>query len=939
MSATYEFADFQVDPGEGKLTSRGYTVLLQDQPFRLLTLLLSRAGTIVTREEIQAHLWPGNTYVEFDKSLRVAVSKLREALRDSPNEPVYIETLPRRGYRFIAPVKVVELAAVAPASSAVEATPLIALPDPGPVSIPAARPQVNPPPSIRTQPQIRYRIAIGVALATLLVALPIYLVRGRLNRVIAPTVEARPVARRSVAVIGLRNLTGSPDDRWISTALAEMLSDELAASDRLRVVSGEEVTHAGLADPLSATPSHESLTRFGKQLGADTILFGSYAVTRGPGGAAPQLRLDLRLESVATDAPPLALVETGSATDLFALVSSGGTELRHHFGLEDLPEEAAASVRGSLPENSPAAQLYAQGLERFRVFDLSAARDLLEKAVELEPDRAATHLALSNTWHAMGYEAKALTEAQTAAKLDAGLPRQEVLTMQAAVAQLSADWAKAAEIDRSLITFYPDNIDYGLQLAQVQGSQSDPAGALATLKGMKRKGLPEVDEARIDLAEGTFDLHVDDFHGAIDAADRACQIGRELDRKQFCARGLWIKASGLERLAKYPESLAISAQSQALYREIGDQQGQGLALLMAGDVLYDQSKTADARADFVAAVDIFKALGNRRNFAITVERVGNCYFDEGALAESRKYYQQALDAYDDIHWDGGIASGIGNVANVEEVEGDIEGALASNNRGLALFEKSSDKRGVGSTLSNMGNLEMERGDLDKASQDFDRAAQIQAQIAYARGLAHARIGQGEVLLERDQVPAAIEHDQLTLKGTQGIDEPAVIATAKAWLGLATLEAGHAAEATDLLQQSAAAALDEKDHAFATQALAWLARSQIQQGHVSEALTTANRSVAESHSQFGPQAPIVANLALGRALLAQKNAAGAREQFRASAEAAGKHGYGLLEMEARILLAESVTSAPERKRQLDGLASQADQHGWKLLAATARKASH
>ena len=82
MSATYEFADFQVDPGEGKLTRRGYTVPLQDQPLRLLTLLVSRAGSVVTREQIQAHLWPGNTYVEFDKSLRVAMSKLREALRD-----------------------------------------------------------------------------------------------------------------------------------------------------------------------------------------------------------------------------------------------------------------------------------------------------------------------------------------------------------------------------------------------------------------------------------------------------------------------------------------------------------------------------------------------------------------------------------------------------------------------------------------------------------------------------------------------------------------------------------------------------------------------------------------------------------------------------------------------------------------------------------------
>ena len=102
--ATFAFGDFLLDPQDGFLTYRGHGVKLQDQPLRLLVLLVGRAGEIVTREEIQAHLWPENTYVEFDKSLRVAVNKVREALRDSADRPSYVETVPRRGYRFIAPV-------------------------------------------------------------------------------------------------------------------------------------------------------------------------------------------------------------------------------------------------------------------------------------------------------------------------------------------------------------------------------------------------------------------------------------------------------------------------------------------------------------------------------------------------------------------------------------------------------------------------------------------------------------------------------------------------------------------------------------------------------------------------------------------------------------------------------------------------------------------
>jgi Tol biopolymer transport system component/DNA-binding winged helix-turn-helix (wHTH) protein len=102
----FAFAEFLLSPEEGTLMHRGYQVRLQDQPLRLLALLAERAGEVVTRDEIQAHLWPDNTYVDFNRSLRVAVNKVREALHDSAENPKYVETVPRRGYRLIAPVTV-----------------------------------------------------------------------------------------------------------------------------------------------------------------------------------------------------------------------------------------------------------------------------------------------------------------------------------------------------------------------------------------------------------------------------------------------------------------------------------------------------------------------------------------------------------------------------------------------------------------------------------------------------------------------------------------------------------------------------------------------------------------------------------------------------------------------------------------------------------------
>ena len=940
MPATYGFADFEVHLDEGKLRHRGYTVMLQDQPFRLLALLVERAGTVVTREEIQAHLWPENTYVEFDKSLRVAVSKLREALRDSATEPNYIETLPRRGYRFIAPVTVLS----SPTGKQASSVPV----DSSLSDLPAFQPE-NEEPAIAVQPALPemgvirivprrpfWKIACWAAAILIVVAVPIYLIRNRIRQAVAPEVAAHPIVRRSVAVIGLRNLSGSAEDGWLSTALSEMLSNELSASDRLRVISGEEVARAGLSVPPVNTPSHQSLAQFGNKLGADMIVFGSYTVFRERTNSPPHLRLDLRVENISSDAPPISLVESGLTTDMFALVSASGAELRQRFSLGELPADVASAVKRTLPEDPRAAQFFAEGLARLRDFDSLGAKDLLQKAAKIEPGHAGTHQALAEALHAMGYDEEARTEAALAVKLGAGLPRQELLNMQGELALFSNDWPHAADIFHSLLTFYPDNIDYGLRLAQVQVSSSDPAAALATLKSIATPGLSRADQARIELSIAQDELQVDEFRQSMAAADQAIQIGAALDQKLVRARGLWIKASALERLGNDKDSLAASAESQELYRAAGDKQGLGIAVMTSGDVLYDQSKTADARKSFEDSLQIFREIGQRRDQGLVLERIGNTFYDEGKLDESRKSYQQALEAYKDIHWDSGITSVIGNIANVQDTEGDIAGALKSNEQCLAGFERVADTRGAGATLANLGNLELERGALERASSDFDRAAAIQRQIGYSRGLGFAIIGQGDVLLQRNDLAGAARKYEQAAKAVVGTDETSVPAIARMSLGIATFLAGKADEAVAPEQQGADMWLKQGNHSSASYALAWLARAQLRRGHIAEALAAAQHGVAESQLQFSPQMRVIANLALARVLLAQGHIEAAQAQIRSQIQMSQRYGYLPLEMEARMLLARTAPSSSERRRQLQGLALEAAGKGWKLLAADGNK---
>src|SRR2546427_6865854 len=102
------FGVFEVDVRAGELRKQGARIKLQEQPFHVLTVLLQRPGEVVTREELRNQNWPADTFVDFDNSLNTAINKLREALGDSADNPRFIETLPRRGYRFIAPVSGVD---------------------------------------------------------------------------------------------------------------------------------------------------------------------------------------------------------------------------------------------------------------------------------------------------------------------------------------------------------------------------------------------------------------------------------------------------------------------------------------------------------------------------------------------------------------------------------------------------------------------------------------------------------------------------------------------------------------------------------------------------------------------------------------------------------------------------------------------------------------
>ena len=225
------------------------------------------------------------------------------------------------------------------------------------------------------------------------------------------TIASTIKARRSVAVLGFKNLSGKPDEAWISTALAEMLSTELAAGEQVRTIPGENIARMKFDLSLADADSfgQDSLTKIRNHLGTDLVVVGSYLAMGKSGGN--KIRLDFRLQDAVAGETIASVSETGTEDELLDLVSRSGTEIRRKLGIGQVSDSDTSRVRASLPSNGEAARLYSEGLAQLQVLNALAARDLLLKAVKADPKHAPTHAALAEAWSALGYDSRAAAEA------------------------------------------------------------------------------------------------------------------------------------------------------------------------------------------------------------------------------------------------------------------------------------------------------------------------------------------------------------------------------------------------------------------------------------------------------------------------------------------------------------------------------------------------
>jgi TolB-like protein/DNA-binding winged helix-turn-helix (wHTH) protein/tetratricopeptide (TPR) repeat protein len=339
-----KFGRFEFDFASGELCCNGRRVALQSQPAQVLAHLLSCPGELITREDLRRAIWADNTFVEFDTALNVAISKVRQALGDSAVAPFFIETLPKRGYRFLADVRPIE-------------------------SSEALLLKAQTPP---VQPVLwrRWRLA-GVCLIVVLAALW----KGLGS---APA----SVPYRAVAVLPFRPLVAETRDEALEIGLTEAVIVRLGQLKTLRVLS------------INAVQRYARLERdarqVGRDLGVEAVLEGTLLRVNG------NVRLSARLIDVSTGTTMWAQQWDFPWTEIFSVQDAMATEVARTLALS-LAAESNPSVRKH-PTNAAAYDAYLRArflLLRRTVPDSKRAAELLEEAVRRDPDSAAAHASLA----------------------------------------------------------------------------------------------------------------------------------------------------------------------------------------------------------------------------------------------------------------------------------------------------------------------------------------------------------------------------------------------------------------------------------------------------------------------------------------------------------------------------------------------------------------
>lgn len=741
--------------------------------------------------------------------------------------------------------------------------------------------------------------------------------------------------RRSVAVLGFRNLSGSEDDAWLATALAEMLATELAQGDGLRVVPGATV--ARMREELAVTPGEElgaeRLQQIRSLLACDIVSSGSYVALSGADGG--RLRVDLKLQDATTGSLLDSTAHDAARSELFALVQEAGEGIRRRLGVE----ESSGSRVSAVPRDPRAAKLYSEALDHLHRAEPLPARDRLVEAARMTPDNALVQLALSTAWQGLGYEAQAREAASRAFELSRDLDREERLTIEGRYRETLGDWTAAAAAYEALWDYRPDNLEYGLRLAAAQLAAFRGPDALATVVEMRQLPSPLGDDLRIDLTESRASGMTSAFDEQLVAADAAAAKAAGLGASLLEASAQLARASALRTLGRTDEAARAADRANELYRDLDHQAGMAQASTAAANIAFGRGDLEEAeirwqdalaryralgdrggeagvlgslavalrkRGDFARAEalyreagDTFRDTGNQAAIANNLNNLASLFATQERLAQAEGLLQDSYELWQKIGNQSGQAYALANLAGVRRRAGKLRDSLDAGQRALALRREIDHPQAELASLSGLAAVHLDRGDLPAARDNLEAAMRLAERLDLPDALASLLYRRGEAArLAGDLGDARTRHEEaLTLR--RGLDDPLVISESRLALARVALEEGQAANAAVEAERLAETFERQGRPGQALLARAILVRAHLEDGRRVEAVRLADTLFDGARETELTVARFEAAIARARA---NPNPMLARPELASAAESMEAADYRALALEAQLALA-------------------------------------
>jgi|HubBroStandDraft_1064217.scaffolds.fasta_scaffold01453_5 tetratricopeptide (TPR) repeat protein len=757
---------------------------------------------------------------------------------------------------------------------------------------------------------------------------------------------ARIASRRpSIAVLNFKNLSGQPDKTWLAAALPEMLTTELAAGEKLRTVSGEDVarTKIDLALPDADSYAPRTLARIRKNLNADYVVLGSY-LALPPGG---KIRLDIRLQRSADGEIVAAVPESGDESEISSLVARAGGELRQKLGAGEITTADAALIRAALPSDQEATRLYAEGLTKLRLFDARGAQDLLQKAVAADPRYALAHSALSAAWSELGYDAKAEEEARKAFDLSAGLARESHLAIEGRYHETRHAWDEAAKVYRTLHGFFPDNIDYGLRLADVQISSGKPRDAMVTIQDLLQLPSPASDDPRIELDLSEAYHALSQFAQQEAAAARAAEKAGKQGARLWAAQAIAKRAVALQDLGRNPEAAAAYAeavrvfslagnrkreanclnamatladsqgdyprarqlyeQAEQISREIGYQFGVAAALSNISELLSEQNDYAGAEKMCQQSLVVYGQIGNRPDAATAHTNCGVALQILGNLPAARQQFQEALEIYREVGNRDNEALGIHALGALLVDQGDLSEGQRMLEQARAFWKDTGNRRSMAYAIFNLGLVAEERGDLLVARQRYQEALSIRLDLGEQVGAAESQVSLAALSVEQGSPEAGLASAREAAGVFHVNKSPDDEATAYLVVARALLQEHKAAEGVGAVRRVHDLSGGSQDFRMRLLTTIMEARAEAavagagDHAAVARAIASLQSAVAEARRRGVPAIEFDARLALGETEIESGDGGSGRPRLSTLKRDAQAAGFGLVAAKAEKMM--------------------------------------